>query len=140
MAFTRSGISAEQVIPAVPFEDVRAFEEDVLRLIHLVKVADHAFFHRIIFLHNQTACVLLGNAVIGHHTDHVLASIVVMEQRRIKAEAGQFRGFRPRAHDIGRGYDVVVCIIHIAVEGRNHRIYQIKRVLSCLQSIVMVRY
>ena len=89
MRLSGSGIRAEQVVPAVFFENMGPFQKNPVRPVNVSHRANHTLRLRIIFLKHQPARVFFRNPVVRHHADHIFSSILVMEQGRIKAKVVQ---------------------------------------------------
>ena len=89
MPLSGSGIRAEQVVPAVLFENMWPLQKNPVRPVNVSHRANHTLRLRIIFLKHQPARIFFRNPVIRHHADHIFSSIAVVEQGWIKAKVIQ---------------------------------------------------
>jgi hypothetical protein len=105
---------------------MRALQKDFIPLVNILYRSCHFLLHRIVFLQHQSARIFLRHPVVGHHADHVFASVVIVKERRVKPEVIERYGFRPRPCDIRRRYEVVLRVIHIAVKRPDNRIKKVK--------------
>ena len=89
MPFSRSGIRAEQIVPAVALENMGPLQKDSVSAVNVPHRPGHPLFGCVKFLKHQSSHVLFGDSVIRHHADHVFASVLIVEKRRVKAKIVQ---------------------------------------------------
>ena len=121
-----SRVRRKQIVPVFPLKDVRPFQKDFIRLVDVPYRTCHLLFFRIKLLQQETSRILFGNTVVRHHADHVLASVLIMEQRRVKAKIVEGHRLRPGAVNVIRRHQIVFRVVHIAVKSFHNRVHQIK--------------
>ena len=134
MGFPCAGIRAEEIVPAVPLEDMRPLQKDAVGAVDVPHRSDHSPPGGIELLQHQAACVLLGHPVVRHHADHVFAAVVIVEQGGVEAEIVQRHRLRPGAMDVLRRHQVVLRVVHIAVKGFHYGVHQIEDTIVICQA------
>ena len=86
VSFSGSGIRREQIIPSVSLENMRSFQEDLVRAVNIPHRSCHLLLYRVVFLQHQTSCILFRYTVVCHHAYHIFSAVIIMKHRGVKSE------------------------------------------------------